>query len=113
MSTYIQVQITFPTEESAYQAATKLVETHLAACAQVLKPIRSIYVWKGNCETSDEVLVLAKTKSILFDRLVELVRDGHPYECPQIVALPILAGNEDYLAWLEEQCNKCKKILWF
>jgi periplasmic divalent cation tolerance protein len=103
LSHYIQVQITFPTEKSAYQTATKLVETHLAACAQILKPIRSIYVWKGNRETSDEILVLAKTKSVLFDRLVEAVRDSHPYECPQIVALPILAGNEDYLNWIEEQ----------
>jgi periplasmic divalent cation tolerance protein len=105
MSTYIQVQITFPTEESANQAATKLVETHLAACAQILKPIRSVYVWKGNRETCDEILVLAKTKSVLFDRLVESIRDAHPYECPQIVALPIFAGNEDYLDWLEEQCK--------
>ncbi|MDR0703944.1 MAG: divalent-cation tolerance protein CutA [Planctomycetaceae bacterium] len=104
-SAYIQVQMTFPTEESANQVAAKLVESHLAACAQILKPIRSIYVWKGNRETSDEILVLAKTKSILFDRLVETVRDSHPYECPQIVALPILAGNADYLNWIEEQCN--------
>ncbi|MDR0337214.1 MAG: divalent-cation tolerance protein CutA [Planctomycetaceae bacterium] len=103
MSTYIQVQMTFPTEESANRAATKIVETHLAACAQILKPIRSTYIWKGNREINEEVLVLAKTKSILFDRLVEAVRDGHPYECPQIVALPILAGNEDYLDWIEEQ----------
>ncbi|MDR2704575.1 MAG: divalent-cation tolerance protein CutA, partial [Planctomycetaceae bacterium] len=85
--------------------AAKLVETHLVACAQILKPIRSIYIWKGNCETSDEVLLLAKTKSLLFDRLVEAVRDAHPYECPQIIALPILAGNEDYLNWIEEQCK--------
>jgi periplasmic divalent cation tolerance protein len=105
MSTYIQVQMTFPTEELANQVAAKLVESHLAACVQILKPIRSIYIWKGNRETSDEVLMLAKTKSLLFDRFVEAVRDGHPYECPQIVALPILVGNADYLNWLEEQCN--------
>jgi periplasmic divalent cation tolerance protein len=104
-STYIQVQITFPTEESANQVAAKLVETHLVACAQMLKPIRSIYVWKGNCETSDEILLLVKTKSLLFDRLVETVREEHPYECPQIIALPILAGNADYLNWIEEQCK--------
>jgi periplasmic divalent cation tolerance protein len=104
-STYIQVQITFPTEESANQAATKLVETHLAACAQILKPIQSVYFWKGNREISNEILLLAKTKLILFDRLVESIRIDHPYECPQIVALPILAGNEDYLDWLEKQVD--------
>ncbi|MDR1964075.1 MAG: divalent-cation tolerance protein CutA [Planctomycetaceae bacterium] len=105
MTTYIQVQITFPTEDSAKRAAVKLVETHLAACAQILGSIRSVYIWKGSDETSHEILLLAKTKLVLFDRLVEAVREDHPYECPQIIALPILAGNENYLAWLEEQCS--------
>lgn len=103
MSTYIQVQITFPSEQSAAEAAEKLVTRRLAACAQILGPIRSVYVWKGEREESNELLLLVKTKAALFDRLVEAVRDGHPYECPQIVALPIFAGNEDYLAWMERQ----------
>lgn len=103
MSTYIQVQITFPDEESAYRTAQRLVERRLAACAQMVAPLRSIYVWKGNLETSNEVLILAKTKTVLFDRLVADVLEGHPYDCPQIVALPILAGTDSYLAWLDEQ----------
>lgn len=103
MSIYIQVQITFPTEESADKVARNLVERRLAACAQLTGPIRSVYVWKDELETSSEILLLAKTKAVLFDRLVETVRDGHPYECPQIVALPIFAGNDDYLAWLDRQ----------
>ena len=103
MNTYIQVQITFPTEESAMLAAQKLVRCRLAACAQILGKIRSVYVWKGICESNDEILLLAKTRADLFDRLVEEVRDGHPYECPQIVAVPIVAANADYLAWLDEQ----------
>ena len=69
----------------------------------MLGPIRSHYVWKGGTETEGEILLLVKTRFELFDRLVEAVRDGHPYECPQIVALPIIAGNADYLVWLEEQ----------
>lgn len=102
MTTLIQVQITFPTEESAAQAAEKLVRARLVACAQILGPIKSMYYWQGSLESSNEILLLAKTRSVLFDRVVEQVRDGHPYECPQIVALPIFAGNSDYLNWLEE-----------
>jgi periplasmic divalent cation tolerance protein len=100
---YIQVQITFPTMESAEEAAEKLVERKLAACAQMAGIIRSFYVWKGKKEKCNEFLLLAKTKAELFDQLAEAVRDGHPYECPQIVALPIVAANEDYLNWINEQ----------
>lgn len=103
MTTYIQVQITFPSEASAVATAERLVLKRLAACAQILGPIRSIYVWKGENESCSEILLLAKTRSALFDRLVEEVRDGHPYDCPQIVALPIFAGNDDYMAWLDVQ----------
>jgi periplasmic divalent cation tolerance protein len=103
MTTYIQVQITFPTLESAQQTAEQLVENRLAACAQILNPIRSIYVWKEKREISNEILLLVKTKFALFNQLAETVRRGHPYDCPQIIALPILAGNEDYLNWLNEQ----------
>jgi periplasmic divalent cation tolerance protein len=100
---YIQVQITFPTLESAEEAAEKIVDRRLAACAQIAGIVRSIYTWKGKREKCNEILLLAKTRAELFGQLVEAVRDGHPYECPQIVAVPLIAGNEDYLAWLDEQ----------
>ena len=99
---FIQVQITFPTEESALSVASQLVERRLAACAQILGPIRSVYVWNGVREESLEALLLAKTKASLFDELAEAVRAGHPYECPQIIALPIVAGTPDYLQWVDD-----------
>jgi periplasmic divalent cation tolerance protein len=83
--------------------AAALVQDRLAACAQVCGTIRSVYVWKGVCETSEETLLLVKTKLSLFERLESAVRSRHPYECPQIVALPIVTANTDYLKWLEEQ----------
>jgi len=100
---YIQVQITFPTTELAQEAAAKLVREKLAACAQVCGTIQSYYTWQGTSETSQETLLLAKTKLSLFDRLESAIRAEHPYECPQIVALPIVAANADYLAWLDKQ----------
>lgn len=103
MSNYIQIQITFPTAELAHEMATKLVRERLVACAQVCGTIQSIYPWKGVCETSRETLLLAKTTLPLFERLESAVRADHPYECPQIVALPIVTANADYLDWLNEQ----------
>ena len=103
---YIQVQITFPSEASANAVAEKLVAKRLAACAQILGPLKSIYTWKGKTEHSSELLLLAKTRAELFDLLVEAVREEHPYECPQIVALPLFAGSGDYLAWIDEQTDR-------
>jgi len=103
MSNYIQIQITFPTAELAHKTAVKLVQEKLAACAQVCDTVQSVYNWKGVCETSSETLLLAKTTLPLFERLEAAVRTVHPYECPQIVALPIVTANADYLDWLNEQ----------
>ena len=103
MSNYIQIQITFPTAELARETAAKLVQEKLVACAQVCGTIQSIYTWKGVCETSSETLLLAKTVLSLFERLEAAVRAVHPYECPQIVALPIVTANADYLDWMNEQ----------
>jgi len=105
MSNYIQIQITFPTTELALETATKLVQEKLAACAQVCGTVQSVYTWKGVCETSKETLLLAKTTLPLFERLEAAVRAVHPYDCPQIVALPIIAANTDYLDWLNEQIS--------
>ncbi len=102
MNTYIQVQITFPSNESAEKIAEKLVRNHLVACAQLIGPIRSHYIWQGQAERSNEILLLAKMRLEFLDRLIESVKEDHPYECPQIVALPIVAGSEDYLTWLGE-----------
>jgi periplasmic divalent cation tolerance protein len=101
--TYIQLQITFPTSESANAMATKLVREKLVACAQVCGTIQSVYTWKGTCETSQETLLLAKTALPLFEQVESAVRAEHPYECPQIVALPIVTANKDYLDWMKGQ----------
>ena len=100
---YVQIQITFPTAESASEMAARLVRENLVACAQVCGAVQSFYTWKGVAETSTETLLLAKTALSLFDRVESTVRGSHPYECPQIVALPIITANADYLDWLKGQ----------
>ena len=101
--THIQIQITFPTPELAREVAEKLVREKLVACAQVCGRVQSFYTRKGVCETSEETLLLAKTTLPLFESVESAVRAEHPYECPQIVALPIVAANANYLDWLNEQ----------
>ena len=102
---YIQIQITFPTAELALETAEKLVREKLVACAQICGSIESVYTWQGMCERNKETLLLAKTTLSLFERVESTVRADHPYECPQIVALPIVAANTDYLDWVNEQLH--------
>ena len=100
---FSQLQITFPNREEAEKTARALVEKYLAACAQVAGPIRSFYRWEGKLEESEEWLLLAKTRTCLFDEVAEVVRAIHSYEVPQIVALEISDFSAAYLAWMKDQ----------
>ena len=86
--------------EEAPRIAETLVDSRLAACVQVLSEMQSIYLWKGKVERAREVLIIAKTTSAKFSELQRQVRGLHSYETPEIIALPIVAGSEDYLKWL-------------
>ncbi|MDR2171643.1 MAG: divalent-cation tolerance protein CutA [Planctomycetaceae bacterium] len=103
---FIQVQITFPTMESAKNVAKLLVERRLAACVQIVGKIRSEYIWNDEVENNDEILLLAKTRLVFFDEIIDFVRGLHPYVCPQIIALPIIAANDDYIQWMNDQLKK-------
>jgi periplasmic divalent cation tolerance protein len=96
----IIVLMTAVSAEEAMRIAEALVESKLAACVQVLPEMHSIYLWKGEVERAREVLMIAKTTSAKFERLQSQVRAIHSYETPEIIALPIVAGSEDYLKWL-------------
>ncbi|MGL4593686.1 MAG: divalent-cation tolerance protein CutA [Thermoguttaceae bacterium] len=99
---FIEVHITFPTEQLACDVGTFLVEEHLAACAQVSGPMKSIYYWNGNLESETEFLLVLKTISSRMKKIIICVRERHPYSCPQITAIPILSGTDDYLNWISE-----------
>jgi len=88
--------------EEAERIATALVEERLVACAQV-QPVRSIYRWKGEIERADEWLVTAKTRFDLIEAVVECVRTLHGYDLPEAVAVPIVGGSTDYLAWVRAE----------
>ena len=104
MSTeYITVLITAPNEEEAAKISRTIVEESLAACVNIIRSVRSIYRWQGSVEDESEVLMIAKTKRTLFDRLQGRVKELHSYEVPEIIGLPVIEGSKDYLDWLGQE----------
>ena len=101
MTDYIQVVTTTERREDAERIARALVEARLAACVQVTGPITSTYRWHGQIETAQEWQCWAKSRRELFERIEQAIRRVHPYEVPEILAIPVLAGSADYLAWLD------------
>ena len=92
-----------PDRASAERLARTLVENRLAACVNILAPCGSVYSWKGMVESADEHPMLIKTTRDRFAALEERIRSGHPYELPEIIAVPLAAGSSDYLQWVEAQ----------
>jgi periplasmic divalent cation tolerance protein len=106
MSDYIQVVTTVEQREDADRIARLLVEERLAACVQVVGPISSTYRWRGAIETAQEWQCWAKSRRGLYDLIEQAIRRVHPYEVPEILAIPVLAGSESYLAWLDGEVKK-------
>ena len=96
---------TCPDEAVASQLATKLVENGLAACINILPAIKSVYRWQGKIEQDNEVLLIIKTRKDTFSQLEELIRANHPYELPEVVAVPIDTGLTEYLNWIDESLD--------
>ncbi|MES2771571.1 MAG: divalent-cation tolerance protein CutA [Pseudomonadota bacterium] len=89
-----------PTAEAAQTLAQHLVENHLAACVSILAPCRSLFRWQGALESCDEVPLLIKTSEECYPALSAAILARHPYELPELIALPITQGLPDYLAWV-------------
>lgn len=101
MEGYLVVLITTP-KDKGEEIANLIVERKLGACVNVVPEVRSIYWWKGNIERDTEALLVVKTSSSKFPQLLKEVKEAHPYTVPEIIALPIVAGNEDYLRWIDD-----------
>ena len=103
---YIQVFTTVEKREDADLIASNVVNERVAACAQVVGPIHSTYWWKGKVEQAGEWLLIMKTRRDLFSALEREIKAVHPYEVPEIIALPIVAGSESYLQWIQDETKK-------
>jgi periplasmic divalent cation tolerance protein len=106
MSDLWQVSTTTGTREVAERIAIELVDRRLAACAQVSGPIVSTYRWEGKIENAEEWLCTAKTSREHLPAIQEVLTRLHPYELPELVAVPIVGGSEAYLKWVAEQVAK-------
>ena len=103
MSNGLVILCTCADEDEALRIANAVVEARLAACVNVLPPLRSVYRWKEEIETAHEVLLLIKTTQERFSELRDEIARQHSYDTPEIIALPILGGSEKYLSWLQAQ----------
>ena len=95
---------TFPDAETARRISNQLVAEKLAACANILPSVESIYRWKEKIETANETLVFFKLSEDRQDAFQEKLRSLHPYEVPEIVFVPVASGLPDYLRWVAESC---------
>ena len=102
-SSYIVVFITTSSYEEARKIADALVVQKKAACVNIVPKVNSLFRWKGKIEDVEESLMVVKTRAELFPDIVSTVKSIHSYEVPEIIALPIVEGNPDYLSWLKEE----------
>ena len=100
------VLATAPDMDLARRLAKAALEAKLAACANIVPAVESHYWWKGKLESSDEVLLIFKTRQQLLPKLERAVLEIHPYDTPEFVALPLTTGSRKYLAWLTDNTVK-------
>ncbi|MBS7658257.1 MAG: divalent-cation tolerance protein CutA [Candidatus Bathyarchaeia archaeon] len=100
---YIVVFITCQNINEAKRIAETLLSKRLAACVNISSQIESLYWWKDKIEESKECLLIVKSKTTLLNKLINEVKSIHSYELPEIIALPIIGGNTDYIKWLNQE----------
>lgn len=96
----IVVLVTASNEDEARNIADLLIKERRVACVNIIPRIESLFWWQGKPESAHESLMVIKTRLPLFNEIISLVKKMHSYQVPEIIALPIVSGNEDYLRWL-------------
>lgn len=106
MSRHLLVITTVGSDEEAAELGRSLVEKKLVACVNVVGPVRSFYTWKGQLQDDSERLLFMKTRADRFNELELAVRELHPYEVPELIAVPIERGAASYLSWVDANVGK-------
>lgn len=101
--TEIVIFITTAEEQEAQSIANLLLDKRLIACANIVPKVSSMFWWQGALESEDECMLILKTKRSLLDDVVDEVKAAHSYDVPEVIALPIIGGNQDYLNWIKEE----------
>ena len=100
---YIVLFITTTTTEEAQRISSMLLNQKKAACVNIVPKVSSLFWWQDKLDSAQESLLIVKTKTILLNEIVTLVREIHSYDIPEIIALPIAGGNQDYLDWIGKE----------
>ena len=107
MNDILLVITNMPDAQAAEKLAHLIIEARAAACVNQLAPCASTYRWHGRIETAAEVPLLIKTTKAAYQRLEKLIREEHPYELPEIIAVPVDAGLPAYLSWVSDETIIC------
>jgi periplasmic divalent cation tolerance protein len=99
----VVILITASIDEEAERIANRLLTQRKAACVNIIPKVRSLFWWKGELDSADEVVLIVKSKASLVDEIVSLVKEAHSYEVPEVIALPLIGGNPDYLNWMSDE----------
>ena len=105
-SDYILVMSTVPSEDQGKEIARTLINEKLVPCVNIIPAVKSLYMWKNKLNEDDELILIMKSKASLFDKIKERILELHSYECPEIIALPIINGFESYLNWIDENTSE-------
>jgi periplasmic divalent cation tolerance protein len=100
---FIVVHITATDESEARRLAELLLEQKKAACVNIVPEVSTLYRWKGKIENGSESLMIIKTRSLLLNDIIALVKTNHSYEVPEVIAFPVTGGSPEYLGWLEDE----------
>ncbi len=100
---YVWVYVTASSRDEALNIGRTVVRERLAACANVIDGLTSVYWWEGAVQEDPEAALVLKTRADRLEALTARVRELHSYTCPCVVALPVLGGNPDFLAWIREE----------
>lgn len=103
---HVVILITAPAQEEAQKIARMLLERRKAACVNIVPSVDSLFWWHGQLDSAREALLVVKTRAALVDQVVELVKQVHSYSTPEVIALPILSGNDDYLKWIQAETRE-------
>jgi periplasmic divalent cation tolerance protein len=96
----VVIFITTGTDEEAHKIANMLLNKRKAACVNILPRVSSLFWWQDKLDSAQESLIIVKTRASLVNEIVSLVREAHSYDIPEVIALPIVGGNPDYLEWI-------------
>ena len=97
------VLVTVSGKVEADKITSVLLESRKAACVNIIPGVSSRFWWQGNIDSADEIMLLIKTRPSAVPAIIELVKKNHSYTVPEVIALPIIAGNEDYLSWINSE----------